>query len=347
MRRGGCAAGRALGALAVGALAVGRAAAQEAGPAGNATVAGPAGNATVAGPAGNATEGGGVGEGALDAILAQVDFPTLATDPSQLIALLPEIGLSFECQGAVIGIGTTCLPLIQTVATGLLQNPTIANLVNSYTQGWSTALAHLPSPRPAACPFLSRARACPPPPPCPALSRRRYGPYGFATLAIAADASSLPLQGMDADTLFEAGDDGSNVTTADALNAITQGRGAAMAGGAQLPPEAIEALMNMILPDVQNLLPDKVDGQGVVSESCCQIIRPLVTEACLCSKETMGILYELLSQGGPPVTDINPYLVYAREFMEKLQCSAVDDLVVYPSDQCPAARRSSRRLLSF
>ena len=162
MRRGGCAAGRALGALAVGALAVGRAAAQEAGP---------AGNATVAGPAGNATEGGGVGEGALDAILAQVDFPTLATDPSQLIALLPEIGLSFECQGAVIGIGTTCLPLIQTVATGLLQNPTIANLVNSYTQGWSTALAHLPSPRPAACPFLSRARATPPlatiPPPPP------------------------------------------------------------------------------------------------------------------------------------------------------------------------------------
>jgi len=269
MRRGGCAAGRALGALAVGALAAGHAAAQE------------------AGLAGNATEGGGVGEGALDAILAQVDFPTLATDPSQLIALLPEIGLSFECQGAVIGIGTTCLPLIQTVATGLLQNPTIANLVNSYTQG------------------------------------------------------------MDADTLFEAGDDGSNVTTADALNAITQGRGAAMAGGAQLPPEAIEALMNMILPDVQNLLPDKVDGQGVVSESCCQIIRPLVTEACLCSKETMGILYELLSQGGPPVTDINPYLVYAREFMEKLQCSAADDLVVYPSDQCPASRRSSRRLLSF
>merc|ERR1711903_197281 len=76
MRRGGCAAGRALGALAVGALAAGHAAAQEAGP---------AGNATEAGLAGNATEGGGVGEGALDAILAQVDFPTLATDPSQLI----------------------------------------------------------------------------------------------------------------------------------------------------------------------------------------------------------------------------------------------------------------------
>jgi len=260
-RRG--AARRAGGALAGAALA-------------SAALAGARGDAGAGAGAGAGEGAGGGGKAALDALLAQVDFPTLSTDPSQLIALLPQLGLSQACQGAVIGAGATCLPDIQSVATGLIQDPTVGTLIASYTN----------SPD--------------------AEARLQPGPPG--------------------------GGGGSNSSAPGGDGAATPSPLPA------LPDSAIESLIDQILPKVRELLPAKdPEGAGMVSRACCEALAPVVTNACLCSRRTMELVYALLSQDGPQVTDLNPFLKFFVQVMDRLECRAADALVAWPSAQCPAS----------
>ena len=64
---------------------------------------------------------------------------------------------------------------------------------------------------------------------------------------------------------------------------------------------------------------------------------PLVSENCMCAEKAMNIVYDSLK--GRDITDLNPYGKLIAGIMDKLPCSALDNLVFYPSSVCPASRR--------
>ena len=92
------------------------------------------------------------------------------------------------------------------------------------------------------------------------------------------------------------------------------------------------------MPVAQKELPTKdADGNGMISAQCCTKMAPLVSENCMCAEKAMNIVYDSLK--GRDITDLNPYGKLIAGIMDNLQCSALDNLVFYPSSECPASRR--------
>ena len=86
------------------------------------------------------------------------------------------------------------------------------------------------------------------------------------------------------------------------------------------------------------MLPTKdADGNGMISGQCCAQMEPVVTESCMCTETAMKIVYDGLKSRG--ITDLNNYGKLIAGIMDKLQCSALNNLVFYPSSECPASRR--------
>ena len=176
----------------------------------------------------------------------------------------------------MIGAGATCLPEIQSVATGMIQDPTVGALIATYMN--SSGID----------------------------SFFQTGPPG----GVEGDNSSAPVSD-------------------------TSGSPAPLPA---LPDSVIQFLINQILPKVDELLPAKdSEGRGMVSRACCEALAPVATNACLCSQRTMELFYALISQDGPQVTDLNPWLKFFIEVLDRLQCRAADDLVAWPSERCPAS----------
>ena len=65
----------------------------------------------------------------------------------------------------------------------------------------------------------------------------------------------------------------------------------------------------------------------------------MVDHSCMCTKTAMELVYNLMSTSEPPVTDLNPYMKFVTQVMDKLQCSSLDNMVFYPHPTCPVARR--------
>merc|ERR1711959_204642 len=93
-----------------------------------------------------------------------------------------------------------------------------------------------------------------------------------------------------------------------------------------------------VLPMAQKELPSKdADGNGIISPACCTQMEPLVTNNYMCTKQAMGYLYQALEGRG--ITDLNTYTPLLSGVMDKLSCTALNNMVFYPSSQCPASRR--------
>merc|ERR1712025_832815 len=108
--------------------------------------------------------------------------------------------------------------------------------------------------------------------------------------------------------------------------------------GAPTLEDQISQLVDALVPVAQNELPTKdADGNGMISAQCCTKMAPLVTENCMCTEKAMNIVYDSLK--GRDITDLNPYGKLIAGVMDKLQCSALENLVFYPSSVCPASRR--------
>jgi len=63
--------------------------------------------------------------------LSNLDVSSLLSDPTQLISLLPQLGLSEACQTDVITMGANCLPELQLLPQ-LLQDPKVTGLIAQY-----------------------------------------------------------------------------------------------------------------------------------------------------------------------------------------------------------------------
>merc|ERR1719247_2545455 len=194
--------GSAVAAAAVAALALGARAEEAA-----------AANAT------DAAAAAAAGGPSLESLASQVDFSTLASDPTQLLTLLPQMGFSAACQQGVIGAGATCMADFQAVGA-LFSNPDIQAKISKIT--------------------------------------------GVDVSGVASAAA------------------GGNVTEAD-------------------------------------------------------VTEQLVTENCMCTETAMTIIYDGLKSRG--ITDLNPYGKLIAGVMDKLSCTALNNLVFYPSSECPASRR--------
>ena len=200
-------------------------------------------------------------------------FPCASRERNtQQSAFLEEVGLSQECQGHVIRAGASCLPEIQSLATGIVMNPDVSALI---------------APWPVNIPEL--------------------------------------LQG---------------------LNGCFQSDSSAPAGDAAVPgvlavldnpaiplilPVLTQTLIDTTLPMVRQLLPAKdAEGVGVVSGTCCEAVKPVVMDGCLCSKSTMELVHAAIARCGPKVTNLNPVVAYFVQSMDQLKCQAADDLVAWP-----------------
>jgi hypothetical protein len=203
----------------------------------------------------------------LESLASQVDFSTLASDPTQLLTLLPQMGFSAACQQGVIGAGATCMADFQAVGA-LFSNPDIQAKISKIT--------------------------------------------GVDVSGVASAAA------------------GGNVTESD----VTEQLDAAPT----LSEDQISELVDALLPEAQKALPTKdADGNGMISAQCCTQMGPLVTENCMCTETAMTIIYDGLKSRG--ITDLNPYGKLIAGVMDKLSCSALNNLVFYPSSECPASRR--------
>ncbi len=219
-------------------------------------------------PAANATDAApeAAGGPSLDSLASQVDFSTIASDPTQLITLLPQMGFSQECQQAVVVAGTSCMADFQAIGA-LFSNPDTQAEISKIT--------------------------------------------GVDTASLASAAAG-------------------NITQSD----ITEDAAAAPT----LSEDQISQLVDALLPEAQKALPTKdADGNGMISAQCCTQMAPLVTENCMCTETAMNIIYGGLKSRG--ITDLNPYGKLIAGIMDKLQCSALNNLVFYPSSECPASRR--------
>ena len=115
---------------------------------------------------------------------------------------------------------------------------------------------------------------------------------------------------------------------------------AEMEGLPTLTDDQIQEIIDVVLPKVQaNLMTKDADGTGILSPACCMMIQPLVDHSCMCTKTAMELVYNLMSTSEPPVTDLNPYMKFVTQVMDKLQCSSLDNMVFYPHPTCPVARR--------
>merc|ERR1712072_472261 len=104
---------------------------------------------------------------------------------------------------------------------------------------------------------------------------------------------------------------------------------AEMEGLPTLTDDQIQEIIDVVLPKVQaNLMTKDADGTGILSPACC-----------MCTKTAMQLVYNLMSTSEPPVTDLNPYMKFVTQVMDKLQCSSLDNMVFYPHPTCPVARR--------
>jgi len=162
---------------------------------------------------------------------------------------------------------------------------------------------------------------------------------------IGAGANCLPdLMGLQAlmgdeelTALFEKymGVDPSTIDASNAANVTAQA--AAMP---VLTDEQIQEIIDVVLPKARATLMTKdADGNGILSPMCCMMLTPLVTDNCMCTETAMNLVYSMLSKSDPPVTDLNPYMKFVKSVMDKLQCSSLDNMVFYPSPQCPVSRR--------
>jgi len=249
----------AVAAAAVAALALG-ARAEEAAAANATDAAAPANATDAAAPA-------AAGGPSLESLASQVDFSTLASDPTQLLTLLPQMGFSAACQQGVIGAGATCMADFQAVGA-LFSNPDIQAKISKIT--------------------------------------------GVDVSGVASAAA------------------GGNVTESD----VTEQLDAAPT----LSEDQISELVDALLPEAQKALPTKdADGNGMISAQCCTQMEPLVTENCMCTETAMTIIYDGLKSRG--ITDLNPYGKLIAGVMDKLSCTALNNLVFYPSSECPASRR--------
>jgi len=248
----------AVAAAAVAALALG-------GARGDAHEGAAAANATE--PAANATAPAGDDGATLESLAGQIDFSTLASNPTQLIAVLPQMGFSQTCQQAVVGAGASCLGDFQAVGT-VFSDPDVQAEISKIT--------------------------------------------GIDTASIASSAA------------------GGNITESDVEEQL--------AAAPTLTEDQISQLVDALLPLAQKELPTKdADGNGMISGQCCTQMEPLVTESCMCTETAMKIVYDGLKSRG--ITDLNNYGKLIAGIMDKLQCSALNNLVFYPSSECPASRR--------
>merc|ERR1712159_639400 len=86
-----------------------------------------------------------------------------------------------------------------------------------------------------------------------------------------------------------------------------------------LTDEQIQEIIDVVLPKARATLMTKdADGNGILSPMCCMMLTPLVTDNCMCTEPAMNLV---------------------KSVMDKLQCSSLDNMVFYPSPQCPVARR--------
>ena len=107
-----------------------------------------------------------------------------------------------------------------------------------------------------------------------------------------------------------------------------------------LTDDQIQEIIDVVLPKARDTLMTKdADGNGILSPMCCMMLTPLVTDNCMCTETAMGLVYSMLSKSDPPVTDLNPYMKFVKGVMDQLQCSSLDNMVFYPSPQCPVSRR--------
>merc|ERR1711869_57734 len=82
-----------------------------------------------------------------------------------------------------------------------------------------------------------------------------------------------------------------------------------LAAAPTLTEDLISQLVDALLPLAQKELPTKdADGNGMISGQCC-------------------------AQMEPVVTDLNNYGKLIAGIMDKLQCSALNNLVFYPSSE--------------
>merc|ERR1712078_371230 len=193
-----------------------------------------------------------MGDGAtLESLAGQIDFSTLASNPTQLIAVLPQMGFSQTCQQAVVGAGASCLGDFQAVGT-VFSDPDVQAEISKIT--------------------------------------------GIDTASLASSAA------------------GGNITESDVEEQL--------AAAPTLTEDQISQLVDALLPLAQKELPTK-DAVG--------------TESCMCTETAMKIVYDGLKSRG--ITDLNNYGKLIAGIMDKLQCSALNNLVFYPSSECPASRR--------
>jgi len=220
-------------------------------------------NATAAA---NATEPAADAGGSLPEIPG-VDFSTLASNPQQIIAALPQMGFSQECVSSIMGAGAVCLLDFQALGK-LGSDPEFTAAIQKVT-------------------------------------------------------------GVDVTSAVASAESG-NATEADVMSELSS--------LPTLSDDQIQELITAILPMAQKELPSKdADGNGIISPACCTQMEPLVTNNCMCTKQAMGYLYQALEGRG--ITDLNTYQPLLSGAMDKLSCTALDNMVFYPSSQCPASRR--------
>ena len=220
-------------------------------------------NATAAA---NATEPAEDAGGSLPEIPG-VDFSTLASNPQQIIAALPQMGFSQECVSSIMGAGAVCLLDFQALGK-LGSDPEFTAAIQKVT-------------------------------------------------------------GVDVTSAVASAESG-NATEADIMSEL--------GSLPTLSDDQIQELITAVLPMAQKELPSKdADGNGIISPACCTQMEPLVTNNCMCTKQAMGYLYQALEGRG--ITDLNTYTPLLSGVMDKLSCTALNNMVFYPSSQCPASRR--------
>lgn len=142
-------------------------------------------------------------------------------------------------------------------------------------------------------------------------------------------AAIQKVSGVDVSSAVDSAESG-NATEADIMSELSS--------LPTLSDDQIQELITAVLPMAQKELPSKdADGNGIISPACCSQMEPLVTNNCMCTKQAMGYVYQALEPRG--ITDLNTYMPLLSGVMNKLSCTALDNMVFSPSSQCPASRR--------
>merc|ERR1712072_599055 len=87
-------------------------------------------------------------------LASQIDFSTLASNPTQVLALLPQMGFSQQCQQNIMGAGAVCLTDFQSLGS-LMSDPDVAAEIQKVT---GVNVSSAPSHDPEGAPHQRRQR---------------------------------------------------------------------------------------------------------------------------------------------------------------------------------------------